>query len=132
MTNAQHLIENAIMHLCRTGKLLEADVNESHCSCTLAEANDMAQHIVWSLYNGLSPNDVDRLQEERDAAVADIKPFCSNCRYFNQDIMKHPCNECCNGNAYGGYNLKWEWRGLSLASETSDKRRKKNERMDKC
>lgn len=103
MTNAQHLIENAIMHLCRTGKLLETDVNESHCSCTLEDANDMAQHIVWSLYNGLSPNDVDRLQEERDAAISAIERTCKYC--------KHGAS-CDDYDCITDRVDNWEWCGI--------------------
>ena len=127
MTNAQHLIENAIMHLCRTGKLLEADVNESHCSCTLEDANDMAQHIVWSLYNGLSPNDVDRLQEERDAAVADLKEisYCCNCEQCtDRDGGDIWCSAY--GDWFEWYDTcdEWQWRGLSLVEKISDKEEK--------
>lgn len=114
MTNAQHLIENAIMHLCRTGKLLETDVNELHCSCTLKDANDMAQHIIWSLYNGLFPNDVDRLQEERDAAVADLETIakhsdqpCYWCiNHFNVDSTL--CIMCDDEERNGNF----KWRGV--------------------
>ena len=126
MTNAQHLIENAIMHLCRTGKLLEADVNESHCSCTLEDVNDMAQHIIWSLYNGLSPNDVDRLQEERDAAVADLETIakklddpCYWCANYS-DVKLTLCMMCDDEE----HNGNFEWRGLQLTEKTSDKEEK--------
>lgn len=58
MTNAQHLVENAIYDLCR-GRKHDADINAEYTQCTIEEANEMAQHIVYSLYDGIFPDEID-------------------------------------------------------------------------
>ena len=55
MTNAEHLIENAIFAL-KEGKFLTEDVNAEYTGCTVEEAYAMAQHIVYSLYDGKFPH----------------------------------------------------------------------------
>lgn len=58
MTNAQHLIENIIMGM-ESGIEITSDINTNYTSCTLDEAKEMAEHIVYSLYGGLFPNDIE-------------------------------------------------------------------------
>lgn len=56
MLNAEHLIENAIFAL-KAGKVLTEDINAQYTGCTVEEANVMAQHIVYSLYDGKFPEE---------------------------------------------------------------------------
>lgn len=56
MTNAEHLIENAILAV-RDGVGYEnfSDINANYTGCTCIEAYEMAMHIVYSLYDGVFP-----------------------------------------------------------------------------
>lgn len=58
MTNAQHLAENAVYALYQ-GKKHDRDINAEYTRCTVEEANEMAQHIVYSLYDGIFPDEID-------------------------------------------------------------------------
>lgn len=82
MTDAQHLIENAIMALQR-GKEFQKDINTEFTYCTIAEAKNMAQHIVYSLYDGLFPDDVDFILELLDDLKIDWREakFLESHRY---------------------------------------------------
>lgn len=78
MTCAQHLIENAIYSKIN-GRDHSVDQNSEYTKCTIEEANEMAEHILYSLYNGMSPEDLNDLEEEianlkreRDAAANEI------------------------------------------------------------
>jgi len=56
--------------------------------------------------------EIDRLQRERDAAVADIKlattegEICILCKYYNANNMCDGIKSGCDG-SYSG----WQWRG---------------------
>lgn len=65
MTNAQHLIENAIMALQRREEH-DADINAQYTQCTIAESDEMATQIVYGLYDGLFPDDIDFILELLD------------------------------------------------------------------
>ena len=61
MTNAEHLIENVISALNRTGNV-EEELNKPYNQIMLAESGinkddiiAMANHIVYSLYEGFNP-----------------------------------------------------------------------------
>ena len=58
--------------------------------------------------------EISRLKATRDAAVADLKEGTSvPCHYCKKEYTPS-CN------CWTAYD-KWQWRGLSLAAETSDK-----------
>ena len=54
MTCAEHLIENAIIALAKN-KSFDNDINAESTSCTTEEAYEMAQHVVYTLYDGKFP-----------------------------------------------------------------------------
>lgn len=77
MTNAEHLIENAIFNLkkCKSFDNDYEDINADHTSCTIPEVLDMAQHIVYSLYDGIFPDEIDNYEKV---------VRCKDCIYFNK------------------------------------------------
>lgn len=56
MSNAEHLIENAILALKRH-EPFDEDINAEYTKCTVEEAYEMAVHIVYTLYEGKFPED---------------------------------------------------------------------------
>lgn len=80
MTNAQHLIENIIMGM-ESRIEINSDINTKYTSCTLEEAKEMAEHIVYSLYDGLLPKDVEKMKDRVEVVR------CKDCKY-NKRIVK--------------------------------------------
>ena len=62
MTCAEHLIENAIIALAKN-KSFDNDINAESTSCTTEEAYEMAQHVVYSLYDGKFPEGLYSLKD---------------------------------------------------------------------
>lgn len=70
---------------------------------------------LWE-YTQEKHKQISKLTAERDAAVADLKrrAYCGFCSHFNPPLPYIICLRCERGS-------EWQWRGLSLAAETSDK-----------
>lgn len=62
MTCAEHLIENAIIALAKN-KSFDNDINAESTCCTTEEAYEMAQHVVYSLYDGKFPEGLYSLKD---------------------------------------------------------------------
>ena len=81
MTCAEHLIENKIYGLKNYGfdRMKEnRDLNAEYTYCSDDEAFDMAVHVVYTLYNGLFPEQLDDLIEVLEDHGIDWKSIILN------------------------------------------------------
>jgi len=88
MSNAEHLIENAIYALQRGEDVLSEldhfpnDVMLKETGIDKYDTMMMANHVVYSLYDGLFPDD------DKEKVV-----YCKNCKHRDPEDKKCDCGE---------------------------------------